>query len=195
MTRASLRRAIPTVLLIGLPVASSCSAPPSNTPPRPGDGVTIVAQPTDGWDKPCSLPEGTQFTVSVDRDIGTRSSTAGENFTAHVSWPVATCERDVIAQGAILRGRVVAVERGEWPRISLAPLEVDTTHGPAVVTMVIRSVAGYAAEVEERPFRASVVYGRPAPLEPGPTGRGLDVEIPAGSELVIELGEAITVVP
>src|SRR5262249_3089673 len=95
MTRAPSRRTISTALLIGLPVALSCSAPVGNVPPRPGDGVTIVAQPTDGWDKPCSLPEGTQFAASLDRELGTRSSTAGEIFTAHVSWPVQTCERDV----------------------------------------------------------------------------------------------------
>jgi hypothetical protein len=134
------------------------------------------------------VPEGTRLTATLDHALGTRSSTAGEVFTAHVSQAVSSCDADVIAKGAVMRGRVVEVQRGDRPQLAIAALDVDTMRGPAPLHVVIRSVAGRGLEEEEHPFRAFVLYGREVPPE-------TEIEIPEGSEIVLELSEPITVVP
>jgi hypothetical protein len=187
MTRALSWRAVATALFVGSSVAWSCSAPLGNTPPRQGDGgLTITEGTTQDWPIPCSIPDGTKLTASLDRRLGTASTTTGEPFTSHVKWAVWTCDRVVIPQGALMRGRVVYVERGERARLALDVVDIDTTFGPKPVPVVIRSVGDYPAEQEERPFRTSVLIA---------TENQADVDLAEGSELVAELSGPITILP
>jgi len=197
MTRALSWRAT-RMLLIGLPVVTSCSAPSSGGPPA--DGLTIVEHPVATWEKPCTVPAGTTFAVKLDRRLGTGTSTAGEIFTAQVSRGISSCGRDVIVKGASLRGRVVDVARGDRSRLALELLDVETVLGPQPVPMAIRSAGGHAMSEEERPFRASVLYGPQARREwaPEPSAPATpqpDVELPAASELVVEVSKPVTILP
>src|SRR5690242_1875372 len=61
-----------------------------------------------------SVPAGTEFTVRLNDAIGTTTSATGEYFTASVVTPVRTSAGKMVGpEGAVLRGRVVGVERGQ----------------------------------------------------------------------------------
>ena len=162
-------------------VVAGCSAPMSEVTSHPDDGLTIIDK-LDHWDRPCMVPPGATFTATLDHAIGASVSSAGEIFTAHVGQSVSSCDRDVIARGGILRGRVVDVGGGDPPRVALALIDVDTIGGPLPASMAIRSAAGRRVGEEDWPFRAFLFES------PG-------ASLPAGSEILVELVKPITVLP
>jgi hypothetical protein len=177
---------------LALLVLTSCSVyteEPSVVP----DGLTIIEGPSAEWQKPCVVPQGTTFAAKLDRRIGTGFSTAGQIFTARVSRPVAICGRLVVAQGAEVRGRVVDIETGDRPRLAILLLDVETLYGPKPASMAIRSAGSFVVGEEDWPFHAFVVQRPEAP--PASEGPAADVDLPVGSELVIELSKPITILP
>jgi hypothetical protein len=93
-----------------------------------------------------------------------------------------------VAEGAELRGRVIDIQTGYRPRLTIDLIDVDTRYGPTPASMAIRSAGGFPVRKEDWPFHAFVVEPPESPPPP-------EVDLPVGSELVIELSKPITILP
>lgn len=75
-----------------------------------GGDVDIGATPVDA----SSLPSGTNLTLRLDQEIGTKVSKVGDTFTATVTEPVMAQNGDmVVPSGTKVNGKVTALEDSE----------------------------------------------------------------------------------
>jgi hypothetical protein len=95
-----------------------------------------------------NIPAGTQITVRLGETLSSKSSAAGQEFSATVGEPVVVGGKTVIEQGAAARGSVVdAKAMGHFKGGALLEVRLNsvTIHGketPVQTSMVARSVAG-----------------------------------------------------
>lgn len=95
-----------------------------------------------------NIPAGTQITVRLGETLSSKSSSAGQEFSATVGEPVVVGGKTVIEQGAAARGMVVdAKAMGHFKGGALLEVRLNsvTIHGketPVQTSMVARSVAG-----------------------------------------------------
>lgn len=85
------------------------SAPETASTPEPGTATPTPAQQAMApatAPKPLVLPAGTVITVRLNQAVGSKTSQAGEEFTASVSAPVSRGEKVVIPSGADASGVV-----------------------------------------------------------------------------------------
>ena len=163
----------------------------------------VLAEEPTVWTAPCSVGTGTRFAARLDRAVGTDSSQPGEPFTAHVVTPVVmSCHLDFIPVGAVLRGRVARAEQSDPPVLALELVDVDTSLGPKPIAAAIRSGAGFAWLETNAPdarssYKAVVVHSSSG-MDPSygtSDGRHVDLTVPAGGLVELELLEPVLVLP
>jgi len=80
------------------------------------------------------VPAGTMFTVRMIDPLSTDTAKVGQVFTARLRDPLMAPNGDVIAPpSAIVTGRVIAVQRGDHPRLALSFETVETYEGVAAL--------------------------------------------------------------
>jgi hypothetical protein len=95
-----------------------------------------------------NIPEGTQITVRLGETLSSKSSSAGQEFSATVGEPVVVEGKTVIEKGAAARGTVVdAKAMGHFKGGALLEVRLNsvTVHGketPVQTSMVARSASG-----------------------------------------------------
>jgi hypothetical protein len=85
--------------------------------------------------KEVTIPEGTQFEVTVDETLASNRNHAGDSFAASLSQPVVEDGKTIIPAGAHLSGRVVDAK------------DAGRLHVPARLSVALSSV-----EVEGKPY-------------------------------------------
>ncbi|MBI2393662.1 MAG: hypothetical protein HYV09_29055 [Deltaproteobacteria bacterium] len=143
-----------------------------------------------------TVPAGTDFTVALNDGLATSLHTPESVFTAIVTRPIMTPRGEVLVpKGAILRGRVVAVEHAPTPTLRLAFDSIDTTHGLAPISaQITEDQAGFTVATEEAdPSVTGWDSAIQAPaLGPGmgggPPDEARELVLPAGTELKLRLG-------
>lgn len=113
-------------LAVGSVIALACAVGCSREPkPR----APTSAAPVIGTAR---IPAGTMFTVRMIDPLSSDTAVAGRVFTARLRDPLVTPMGDEIAPaGAIVTGRVVAVQRGERPRLAISFDTIETYEGVA----------------------------------------------------------------
>lgn len=95
-----------------------------------------------------TLPAGTEFPVTLNDSLDTRSLQAGDRFTADVGQAVANDSRIVIPSGSEVVGRVTDVRPPRNDSVGVLVLSVDSLRVRGSQTALVASVVD--AEVETR---------------------------------------------
>jgi hypothetical protein len=166
-------------------------------------GAVVQPEEPPVWTVPCSVGAGTRLTAWTDRTLGTDSSHAGEPFAARVTTRVRTsCGSDFISAGALVRGRVARAEPGAPPVLALELTDADTSVGPRPIAAAIRAGAGLEwIQLNTGDPRASykefVLYPSWSFAQSRSTtdGRVLQLTLPAGTLIEVELIEPVLILP
>lgn len=162
--------------------------------------VAACGDPGGGADAPprrITVPTGTEIRVTLDRELGTRASAAGDRFTARVSEPVAVAGRVAVPRGAVLHGRVLGVEErgGTGVVLRLGFLTLRVRGGSPILSArlvevrpEVRTVAGQPAA---RVGKAAAAGGRIGTI----VRSGPDVGAVTGSGVVLATRDARAVLP
>ncbi len=95
-----------------------------------------------------TVPQGTQITVRLGETLSSKSSTAGQGFSATVAEPVVVDGKTVIEKGAAARGTVVDAKAmghfkgGALLEVRLSSVTINGKETTVETGMVARSVAG-----------------------------------------------------
>ena len=95
-----------------------------------------------------TIPQGTQITVRLGESLSSKSSSAGEGFSATVAEPVVVDGRTVIEKGAAAHGTVVDAKGmghfkgGALLEVRLSSVSINGRETSVDTGMVARSVAG-----------------------------------------------------
>jgi hypothetical protein len=95
-----------------------------------------------------TIPQGTQITVRLGETLSSKSSSAGEGFSATVAEPVVVDGRAVIEKGAAAHGTVVDAKGmghfkgGALLEVRLSSVSINGRETSVDTGMVARSVAG-----------------------------------------------------
>ncbi|HZD96256.1 MAG TPA: hypothetical protein VE133_18485 [Candidatus Sulfotelmatobacter sp.] len=95
-----------------------------------------------------TIPEGTVITVRLGETLSSKSSNAGDGFSATVAEPVLVDGKTVIEKGAAARGSVVNAKAmghfkgGALLEVKLNSVSVDGKETPVQTGMIARSVQG-----------------------------------------------------
>lgn len=114
------------------PAASSASgtaapAPPPANAPTNAPAQTAAAPGAEAPPPPLVIPAGTHIAVTIQQDLGSKISQAGETFTATVAAPIMIDGRRVIRAGAPASGTVVdAKPLGRFKGGAYLELRLDT---------------------------------------------------------------------
>jgi len=124
------------------PSGMSSSASSPSSAPRAKDNT--LAAPV----APTVIPAGTVITVRLGESLGSKSSQAGQTFTASVSDPVEVDGKTVIPAGATASGTVVDAKPlgrfkgGASLQVKLTSLTINGAERPVDTSSVIRSAKG-----------------------------------------------------
>jgi hypothetical protein len=107
-------RMLYVVALLALSFVLGCSSNPGtpassteNSNAASGSAGGTKAAKKEPAKQPITIPEGTQITVRLGETLSSKSSTAGQGFSATVAEPVVVDGKTVIEKGAAARGSVV----------------------------------------------------------------------------------------
>ena len=95
-----------------------------------------------------TIPEGTQITVRLGETLSSKSSTAGQGFSASVAEPVVVDGKTVIEKGAAARGTVVDAKAmghfkgGALLEVRLSSVTINGKETSVETSMVARSESG-----------------------------------------------------
>ncbi len=112
------------------------------------NGTTANAKPEAPVRQPVTIPAGTQITVRLGETLSSKTSTAGQGFSATVAQPVVVEGRTVIARGATARGTVVDAKAmghfkgGALLEVRLDSVTIEGRERPIETAMVARSLEG-----------------------------------------------------
>ncbi len=112
------------------------------------NGTTASAKPEAPVRQPVTIPAGTQITVRLGETLSSKTSTAGQGFSATVAQPVVVDGRTVIARGATARGTVVDAKAmghfkgGALLEVQLDSVTIEGRERPIQTAMVARSLEG-----------------------------------------------------
>jgi len=181
---------------------SSYAVAPGGESSAWGDEGTAVVPPHEPtvWTVPCSVGAGTRFTARTDNTLGTESSQPGQPFTSRVVTPVmSSCGRDYISAGAVLRGRVALAQQGAPPVLVLTLTDADTAVGSRPISATVRSGAGLEW-IETNAGSSNptfLLYSPWSTARSRSTSEGGNVQLtlPAGSLIEIELVEPVLILP
>ncbi len=91
----------------GTPASSTENANAASGSAGSGGAGGTKAAKKEPAKQPITIPEGTQITVRLGETLSSKSSTAGQGFSATVAEPVVVDGKTVIEKGAAARGSVV----------------------------------------------------------------------------------------
>src|SRR6476620_11159957 len=148
-------RMLYVVALFALSFVLGCSSnpgTPASSTENPnaasgGAGGTKAAK-KEPAKQPITIPEGTQITVRLGETLSSKSSTAGQGFSATVAEPVVVDEKTVIEKGAAARGTVVDAKAmghfkgGALLEVRLNSVTIEGKDTAVETGMVARSVQG-----------------------------------------------------
>ncbi len=81
------------------------------------------------------VPAGTMFTVRMIDPLSSETAVPGRVFTARLRDPLIVPNgREIAPAGGIVTGRIVAVQRGDNPRLALAFETLETYEGVAAIS-------------------------------------------------------------
>ncbi len=112
------------------------------------NGTTANATPEAPVRQPVTIHAGTQITVRLGETLSSKTSTAGQGFSATVAQPVVVDGRTVIARGATARGTVVDAKAmghfkgGALLEVRLDSVTIEGRERPIETSMVARSLEG-----------------------------------------------------
>lgn len=109
----------------GRPAEEAPRRTPSRQPAAGENRTPPAAEPASSTVE-ATLPAGTEFPVTLNDSLDTRTVTAGDRFTATVGQPVATDTRIVIPSGAEVIGRVTEVRSPRADSVGMIVLAVDS---------------------------------------------------------------------
>jgi len=117
----------------------------------PAGGCGSAAQPREK-EKPVregiTIPEGTVINVRLNDTVSSKSSNAGDGFSATVAEPIIIAGKTLIAKGASARGSVVDAKSmghfkgGALLEVKLDSVSIEGKETPVQTGMVARQVAG-----------------------------------------------------
>jgi hypothetical protein len=113
-----------------------------------GSGGGTKAAKKEPAKQPITIPEGTQITVRLGETLSSKSSTAGQEFSATVAEPVVVDGKTVIEKSAAARGSVVDAKAmghfkgGALLEVRLNSVTINGKETSVETGMVARSVAG-----------------------------------------------------
>ncbi len=116
--------------------------------PAAGSNGSANATPEAPVRQPVTIPAGTQITVRLGETLSSKTSTAGQGFSATVAQPVVVDGRTVIARGATARGTVVDAKAmghfkgGALLEVKLDSVTIEGRERPIQTAMVARSLEG-----------------------------------------------------
>ena len=128
-----LRIAALVLLMAVLGIIVGCSKPPADNTSSDSSGTTTT--PDTGkssgglFSRPSSVtvPEGTSIVVRLDQAISSKTSRAGDTFTATVAQPISVGDKVVIPQGATASGTVVdAKARGRFKGAAMLKIVLNS---------------------------------------------------------------------
>ena len=128
-----LRIAALVLLMAVLGIIVGCSKPPADNSSSDSSGTTTT--PDTGkssgglFSRPSSVtvPEGTSIVVRLDQAISSKTSRAGDTFTATVAQPISVGDKVVIPQGATASGTVVdAKARGRFKGAAMLKIVLNS---------------------------------------------------------------------
>jgi hypothetical protein len=101
---------------------------------------SVTAGTIDVQGAAADAPVGTEFTVSMNRAIGTLQSREGEPFTATVDTPIVAQDNKILVpRGALLHGKIARVESGEALMLALDFERIETVRGTAEIHAELRT--------------------------------------------------------
>ena len=152
-------RSVPVLLLLVLSFLLACQK--SNTPASSTDNSNSAANQTPGGSagaarpeaqkpapEPLVVPAGTVITVRLGEALSSKSSQAGQEFSATVAQPVTVNGKTVIHEGANARGTVVDAKSmghfkgGALLEVRLNSVDVEGKEHQIQTAAVARSVKG-----------------------------------------------------
>ena len=145
-------RLLDLVALLALCFVLGCSSSPS-TPATTTDNANSAASGSKE-SKPApsketlTIPEGTVISVRLGETLSSKSSSAGDGFSATVAEPVTVGGATVIEKGAAARGTVVDAKAmghfkgGALLEVKLSSVTINGKEVPVQTGMVARSVKG-----------------------------------------------------
>lgn len=122
---------------------SAASASPNGS--KAGDTKAVASKPVK---QSITIPQGTQITVRLGETLSSKSSSAGEGFSASVAEPIVIDGRTVIEKGAAAHGTVVDAKGmghfkgGALLEVRLSSVSINGRETSVDTGMVARSVAG-----------------------------------------------------
>jgi len=155
-----LLRSVPVLLLLAMSFLVACQKP--NTPASSTDNPNAAASGGAGGAatggtksetkkpsaQPTVIPVGTHVTVRLGETLSSKSSQAGQAFSATVAEPVVVEGKTVIPDGAAARGTVVAAKGmghfkgGALLEVRLNSINIDGKEEPVQTAAVARSIKG-----------------------------------------------------
>ena len=136
----------------GTPTASATPDPNAANGGAAGNGsangTAANATPEAPVRQPVTIPAGTQITVRLGETLSSKTSTAGQGFSATVAQPVVVGGRTVIARGATARGTVVDAKAmghfkgGALLEVRLDSITIEGRERPIETSMVARTLEG-----------------------------------------------------
>ncbi|HTC94460.1 MAG TPA: hypothetical protein VK699_13560 [Terriglobales bacterium] len=134
-----LRIAALVLLMAVLGIIVGCSKPPADNSSSDSSGTTAASDTTTTSDtgkssgglfsRPLSVtvPEGASIVVRLDQAISSKTSHAGDTFTATVAQPISVGDKVVIPQGATASGTVVdAKARGRFKGAAMLKIVLNS---------------------------------------------------------------------
>ena len=115
------------------------------------NGTTANATPEAPVRQPLKIPAGTQITVRLGETLSSKTSTAGQGFSATVAQPVVTAgwqDFARVARGATARGTVVDAKAmghfkgGALLEVRLDSVTIEGRERPVETAMVARTLEG-----------------------------------------------------
>lgn len=114
-----LRSQIPTPLLalLGMGLLTACAT---------GGGLEVESEDTDrGADEVRRIPAGTEFEAELQSRLSVEEADEGDSFHATVSEAVTRNGRTLVPEGALIHGRVTAVQQAAEGRPNVLKLAFD----------------------------------------------------------------------
>ncbi len=111
-------------------------------------GGSTAAKETKPVRQAITIPQGTVITVRLSDSLSSKTSSAGDGFSATVAEPVTIDGKTVIKQGATARGSVVDAKSmghfkgGALLEVKLDSVTIEGKETPIQTGMVARQVAG-----------------------------------------------------
>lgn len=137
------------------PASPTAGSPAAGAPASSGGSASSTTAENKPVKQTITIPVGTVITVRLNETLSSKSSTAGQGFTATVAEPVTVEGKTVIASGAAARGTVVDAKSmghfkgGALLEVRLNSVTIDGKETPIQTSMVARSLKGKGKRTAE----------------------------------------------